>query len=65
MVAKVATWFMETEEEGLEGDIIPPRAKMKIIKNDYVLSERKAVVRCSKISGLEDIAALPEVTLTW
>jgi hypothetical protein len=63
MAAKVATWFMETEE-GLEGDYIPPSARMKIVKNDFVL-ERKAVVRCSKIAGFEDTAVLPEVTLTW
>lgn len=62
MAAKVATWFMEAEEEGLEGDSIPPSARLNIVKNDFVLSERKAVVRCSKIFGT---ATLPEVTLTW
>ena len=66
MAAKVATWFMNAEEEGLVGDIIPAHARMKIVKNDFVLSERKAVVRCSKIAvGREDPTLLPEVTLTW
>ena len=65
MAAKVATWFVETEEAGMEDGFIPPSARMKIVKIDSILSERKAVVRCSKISGLEGTTFLPEVTLTW
>lgn len=65
MAVKVATWFMEAEEEGLEGDYIPPSARMKIVKNEFVLSERKAVVRCSKIADVDGVDVLPEVTLMW
>ena len=42
MAATVATWFMETEEEGLEGDFVPMHARLTIVKNDFVLRERRA-----------------------
>jgi hypothetical protein len=66
MAAKVATWFMEAEEEGLEGNSIPARARLRIVKIDFVLAERRAVVKCSRIAiGSEVTDILPEVTLTW
>jgi hypothetical protein len=66
MAATVATWFMETEEEGLEGDFVPMHARLIIVKNNFVLRERRAVVRCSKINvGPEESDGFGEVTLTW
>lgn len=68
MAATVATWFVNAEEEGLVGDYVPGTARLRIIKNEFVLSERKAVVCCSKMKSefnSEDRIVLPEVTPAW
>ncbi|KAE8447160.1 hypothetical protein EG329_010991 [Mollisiaceae sp. DMI_Dod_QoI] len=67
MAARVATWLMEKEEEGMaDGKYVPETARLRIVKNDFVLKERKAVIRCSKmVEGCEQRVELPDVTLTW
>ena len=65
MAAKVAEWFVETEEQGLrDEDEIVPDSRMVIISNDFILSERTAVVRCLKTAVGEDVL-LPLVKLKW
>ncbi|KAL2060701.1 hypothetical protein VTL71DRAFT_9342 [Oculimacula yallundae] len=63
MAVKVASWFMEKEEQGLSHDIIPIDARFKITKIDFSLTHRKAVVRCARV--LDDGTPDFEATLTW
>jgi hypothetical protein len=50
MAAKVTTWFMNEEEEVLVGDCLPAPCKIeKIVKKNFMLSERKVVVRFSEM----------------
>ncbi|KUJ06773.1 uncharacterized protein LY89DRAFT_726192 [Mollisia scopiformis] len=66
MAARVAGWLMEKEEEGMVDGRVPETARLRIVKNDFVLKERKAVLRCSKlVEGHEERVVLPDVTLTW
>jgi hypothetical protein len=66
MAAKVASWFMNKEEEGIIDGYVPETARLRIVKNDFVLSERKATIQCSKLmKGGQERVLLPEVTLTW
>jgi hypothetical protein len=66
MTAKVASWFMNKEEEGMVDGYVPETARLRIVKNDVVLSERKAMIQCSKLmDGSQERVSLPEVTLTW
>jgi hypothetical protein len=66
MAAKIALHIMEKEEEGLVDGSVPEGARLSIVRNDFVLSQRKAVIRCSKLMGdSKQRVLLPEVTLTW
>ncbi|KAH7411429.1 hypothetical protein BKA64DRAFT_570117, partial [Cadophora sp. MPI-SDFR-AT-0126] len=67
MAATVASWVMVEEEKGMVCGFVPESARLRIAKNDFILSERKAVVRCSKLAaeGSKERYLLPEVTLTW
>jgi len=66
MAAAVATWLMNKEEEGLVNGYIPETSRLTIVKNDFVLSERKTVIRYSKpLGGSRKRVILPEVILTW
>lgn len=67
MAATVASWVMVEEEKGMMCGFVPESARLRIVKNDFILSERKAVVCCSKLAaeGSKKRILLPEVTLTW
>lgn len=66
MAVKVCTWFMNQEEEGRVEGHVPEAARLRLVKMDLRLSERKVVIGCSKLSdGGEERMELPEVTLTW
>lgn len=66
MCAKVSTWVMNMEEAGMEDGKIPESARLRIEKDEFVLSERKATVRCSKLDPRTgQRVLLPEVTLSW
>jgi hypothetical protein len=66
MAAKIATWIMNAEEDGMVDGYVPETARLIIVQNDFVLSQRKAVIRCSRlIEGGNERVVLPEVTLTW
>ncbi|KAF8861635.1 hypothetical protein BDZ45DRAFT_740095 [Acephala macrosclerotiorum] len=66
MAARVATWLMEREEEEMVDGYVPETARLRIVKNNFVLKERKAVIRCSKlVEGCTERAVLSDVTLTW
>jgi hypothetical protein len=64
MVVKIATWMLnqEEEEEVVDGFILES-SKLRIVKNDFDLKERKAVIHCAK--GTCDEKLLPPVTLWW
>jgi len=61
MVVRVATWMMQQEESEVVDGMIPEASKLQIVKNDFDLKERKAVLHCSKGKG----NLLPPVTLWW
>ncbi|KAH6696759.1 hypothetical protein BKA61DRAFT_248791 [Leptodontidium sp. MPI-SDFR-AT-0119] len=67
MAATVASWVMFEEEKGMVGGFVPESARLRIVKNDFLLSERRAVIRCSRLAaeGSKKRILLPEVTLTW
>ncbi|KAK0120472.1 hypothetical protein ONS96_010684 [Cadophora gregata f. sp. sojae] len=67
MAAKVASWVMLEEEKGMVDGFVPESARLRIVKNDFSLSERKTVVRCSRLAaeGSKERILLPEATLTW
>ena len=49
MAANVAQWFVDIEEEGLcEEDHVPSDSRLAIVRHEVFLSERKALVQCSK-----------------
>ena len=66
MAAKVATWLMNAEEEGMVDGHIPEAARLRIVKTDLKLSERTAVIRCSKlVEETGERVEMEDVTLTW
>jgi hypothetical protein len=66
MAVKVSTWVMNQEEEGMINGYVPETARLRIVNTELRLSERKAIIRCSKlVEGCEERVELPEVTLTW
>ncbi|KAH6669547.1 hypothetical protein B0J14DRAFT_657642 [Halenospora varia] len=68
MAANIATWLLNKEEQGMVDGFVPEESRLRIVKNDFDLSERKAVLQCSKyelIDGKSERVLLPSVTLTW
>jgi hypothetical protein len=66
MAAAIATSMMEREEQGVVGDYIPEEARLKVIRTEIILEERKVKIVCSKlVEGSEKKEELPEVTVTW
>jgi hypothetical protein len=66
MVVKIATWMLSKEEEGAVDGHIPETSRLLIVRNDFDLTERKAVLLCSKlVEGNDEVIMLPEVTLWW
>jgi hypothetical protein len=66
MAVAVCTWVMNQEEEGMVDGQVPEAARLRIVKTDLRLSERKVIISCSKLmEGSEQRIDLPEVTLTW
>jgi hypothetical protein len=66
MVATIATWIMNIEEESMVDRYVPQAARLMIVDNNFVLSRRKVMIRCSKlVEGSGERVMLPEVTLTW
>lgn len=61
MVVKIATWMLNQEEDEVIDGIIPESSKLRIVKNDFDLKERKAVLHCSK--GKNNL--LPPIILYW
>ena len=66
MAVKASTWLMNVEEEGLVDGFVPESARLRIVKTDLKLSERRATIRCSKLmDGCEERVEMSDVTLTW
>jgi len=64
MAATIATWLVKKEEESIIDGFIPFSERLELVRNDFLLSERKVVVQCSKsVDGSRIL--LPEVTLRW
>lgn len=66
MAATVASWFMNREEEGLVDGFVPETARLRIVKLDPRLAQRKVTVRCSKLEdGMQERVEMSDVKLTW
>lgn len=66
MAATVASWLMNREVKGLINVFVPENARLRIVKLDPRLAERKVIVRCSKLEdGLRERVEWSDVTLTW
>ena len=65
MASRVAEWFVETEEEGLAADEeVAVDSRLVLLSNEFSLSDRKAVVCCSRtVNG--EVIILPPAKLTW
>jgi hypothetical protein len=63
MVVKIVTWMLDQEEEEVVDGLIPKSSRLRIVRNDFDLKERKAVLHCSKGEGNDK--PLPPVTLWW
>jgi hypothetical protein len=62
MVVRIGIWILEQEGNGVDG-VIPEASKLQILKHEFDLRERKAVLHCSK--GKDNKILLPPVTLYW
>ncbi|KAE9364117.1 hypothetical protein N431DRAFT_496710 [Stipitochalara longipes BDJ] len=49
MAVKVSTWVMNMEETGMVDGYVPELSRLRIVKTNLSLSERKATIRCSKV----------------
>jgi hypothetical protein len=66
MAATIATWIMNTEEDGIEGGYVPESARLHIVSNEFDLLKRQAILQCTKkIPGTEQRVLLPMVKLQW
>ena len=66
MAAKVATWLMNAEEGGMVNGYVPEAARLRIVKTDLKLTEKMAIIRCSKLmEETGERVEMPDVTLTW
>ena len=66
MAFAVASWFVNKEEEGMEGDYIPESSRLRVISNDFDLSKRQAVMQCSKqVEGSTQRVLLPKTVIRW
>ncbi|KAE8442853.1 hypothetical protein EG329_002595 [Mollisiaceae sp. DMI_Dod_QoI] len=66
MAARVATWMMNLEEEGLIDGVVPETSRLSIARLDPNLAERKVIVRCSRLDkDTRKRVELSDVTLTW
>jgi hypothetical protein len=66
MAARVAEWFVDTEEEELQDDEeISPNKRLVLISNKFVLAERKTTVRCARQVNGEATEILEPVLLRW
>lgn len=66
MVAVIATWIMNREEDGIEGGCIPESARLRIVSNEFDLPKRQAILQCTKkVQGIEQRVLLPKAKLQW
>jgi hypothetical protein len=66
MAAKVFTLIIYTEEEGMIDDYVPDMARLRDVNTELRLSERKAIIRCSKLAArCAERTELPEAAIMW
>lgn len=66
MAAAVSTKVMNEEEKGMVNGFVPEEARLKVVKNEYLLSEHKAVLSYSKmVEGTSERALMPDVVVRW
>ena len=63
MIVKIASWMLDQEADDVLDGNVPKSSKLRIVKNDFDLKERKAVLHCSKGDDYQTL--LPPVTLWW
>jgi hypothetical protein len=66
MSAAVTTWLMDMEEEGVVSEHVPEKRRLKVVKSNESLNERRAMIVCSRlIEGREEREELPPAIITW
>lgn len=65
MAAAVIKWFMDEEERIAVGSYIPAGCKLKLVKMQSFLSQRRVLIRYSRIKGFEAGSQQREVMLSW
>jgi len=68
VAAKISTWIMNKEEEGMVNGFIPDSARLRLVKHDTGPEKRKVELHCSKLiwkDGNPSREMIPGVTITW
>jgi hypothetical protein len=68
VAAKISTWLMNKEEEGMVNGFIPDAARLRLVKHDTGPEKRKVELHCSKLvwkDGKPAREMIPSVTITW
>jgi len=66
MSAAVTSWLMEREEEGVESEFIPEEKRLKIVRINERLDERRVMIVCSRfMEGREEREELPPAIIKW
>jgi hypothetical protein len=66
IAAKIATWVVHKEEEGMVNGFIPDTARVRLVKHESGPQKQWAKIYCSKLvwrNGIESREALPEVLI--
>lgn len=66
VAAKVATWIVHKEEEGMVNGFIPEAARVRLLKHEAGPQKQYAKIYCSKFvveNGIAKREALPPVTI--
>jgi hypothetical protein len=63
MVVKIASWMLDQEADEVVDGVVPKSSKLRIVRNDFDLKERKAILHCSKGNDWQTL--LPPITLWW
>ena len=66
VAAAIVSWVMETEGDGVVGEVIPEEKRLKVVRAELTGEESKVLIVCSKfVEGSDEREELPEALITW
>jgi len=66
MAAAVSKRVMNEEEKGMVDGFVTEEARLKVVRNEFLLSEHKAILLCSKmVEGSSEKVIMPDVAVRW